>query len=227
MKKIQHFLKYFGRSIGVLGIYIALSILTGAMLDKYINSKNFWIANISGIISELIVLIVLFIIYHKKIIGDFKDFKKSFKKVMNIGFKNWLCGLIVMFASNITINLIVGNIASNEELNRSMLLKTPIYAITAMIIIAPIIEEIVFRLAPKKAFTKKMPYIIYSGLLFGGLHLLTSSSLIELLYIIPYSALGMAFAKSFYESDNIFASITTHMLHNTLAVAIAYLTLLG
>jgi len=146
---------------------------------------------------------------------------------MNIAFKNWVIGLIIMFISNIIINMIIGNIASNEELNRSLLLSTPIYAVTAMVLIAPLTEEIVFRLAPRKAFTKKWPYLIYSALLFGGLHLLSSKSLIELLYIIPYGALGLVFAKSFYETDNIFSSITVHMIHNTIAVIVAYISLLG
>ena len=54
-----------------------------------------------------------------------------------------------------------------------------------------------------------------------------STSLIEILYIIPYGALGFFFAKAFYETDNIFSSISVHMIHNTIAVLFAYLAMMG
>ena len=167
------------------------------------------------------------VIYRKKLLNDFHEFKKDFKKIMDISIKNWVLGLVIMLVSNIVISMIVGNIANNEEMNRALLMSTPIYAIAAMVIIAPITEEIIFRLSPRKAFKRKTPYLFYSGLFFGAMHLLSSTSLIEVLYIIPYGALGFMFAKAFYETDNIWASISAHMIHNTVAVAIAYMTMLG
>ena len=57
--------------------------------------------------------------------------------------------------------------------------------------------------------------MIVSGLLFGALHVITQiTSLYDYLYIIPYSALGIAFAITNYKTNNVFPSIFTHMIHN-------------
>lgn len=227
MEKAKNFFKEIGKSILILFLYMSLSIILSLIFNPLISSSNFFISNATPIIVELIVLLTLFLFYADKIIDDFKSFKKNFKSIMDTSIKNWLIGLVIMLVSNIVLSLIIGNIANNEELNRSLLLTTPIYAVIAMVFIAPITEEIIFRLAPRKAFNKKIPYLLYSAILFGGMHLLSSSSLIEILYIIPYGALGFAFAKNYYETENIFSSISVHMIHNTIAVIIAYTALMG
>lgn len=227
LDKATLFLKEISKSVLVFILYLALSILLSTAFNPQITSNNFFVANIFGILVELIIAGTFVFIYRKRLFSDLKEYKNDYKKIMDTAFKNWIIGLIIMIISNIIISSFVGNIANNEELNRTLLLKTPIYAVVAMIIIAPITEEILFRLSPRKAFTKKIPYLIYSAIFFGLMHILASSSIIEILYIIPYGALGFFFAKSFYETNNIFASITTHMIHNTIAVIVAYITMLG
>lgn len=227
MDKLYNFLKEIWKSFLVFMLYIGISIYLSLFFSKLTNSTNFFISNLSAIAVELIIMLTLLFIYRKKIFADIKEYKKDFKNIMNIAFKNWVIGLLIMFVSNIIISMIAGGIASNEEANRNLLLSMPIYAVTAMIFIAPITEELVFRLSPRKAFTKKYSYVIYSALLFGGMHLISSTSLIDLLYIIPYGALGFFFAKTLYETDNVISSISIHMIHNTIAVILAYITLLG
>lgn len=227
MEKVKNFFKEIGKSLLVFLLYLGLVLILSNAFKNLINSSNFWISNLIAILVELIVLIVLFLIYHKRIIADFKEYKNNIKNIMSTSLKNWIIGLILMLVSNVIISFITGNIANNEEMNRSLLVSTPLYAITAMILIAPLTEEIIFRLSPKKAFTKKIPYLIYSAIFFGSMHLLSSTSLIELLYVIPYGALGFFFAKSYYETNNIFSSISIHMIHNTVAVILAYMALLG
>jgi len=227
MEKAKNFFKEIGKSILVLFLYLTLSIILSSLFSNFVTSKNFWIANLSALTVELIMLTIFILIYRKKLINDFQDFKKDYKKILDTSIKNWLLGLVIMLVSNIIISMIVGDIANNEEMNRSLLMSTPIYAITAMVIIAPITEELIFRLSPRKAFNKKIPYLIYSGLFFGAMHLLSSTSWLEVLYVIPYGALGYFFAKAFYETDNIFSSISVHMIHNLVAVSVAYMTMLG
>ncbi|MBQ6686923.1 MAG: CPBP family intramembrane metalloprotease [Bacilli bacterium] len=227
MEKIKNFFKEIGKSLLVFLLYLGLVLILSNAFKNLIKSSNFWISNLIAILVELIVLFVLFLIYRKRIIVDFKEYKNNIKNIMSTSLKNWIIGLIVMLVSNVIISFITGNIANNEEMNRSLLVSTPLYAITAMVFIAPITEEIIFRLSPRKAFNKKMPYLIYSAIFFGAMHLLSSTSLIELLYVIPYGALGFFFAKSYYETNNIFSSISTHMIHNTVAVILAYMALLG
>ena len=68
-------------------------------------------------------------------------------------------------------------------------------------------------------FKNKYIYVLISGLVFGGMHVISSaSSMGDFLYIIPYSALGIAFALLYYDTDNIFTTISMHSLHNLLSI---------
>jgi len=227
LDKISNFFKEIGKSFIIFFLYLMMSVFLSSLFQNVVKNSNFWISNLSALLVEAIILFVLFIIYHKKIIDDFKSFKQDFKSIMNTSLKNWVVGLIIMIVSNFIISMIVGNIAGNEEANRNLLVSMPLYAVSAMIFIAPITEEIIFRLSPRKAFTKKIPYALYSAIFFASMHILASNTLIELLFAIPYGALGFAFAKTFYETDNICSSISIHMIHNSVAVALAYIGILG
>ena len=77
-------------------------------------------------------------------------------------------------------------------------------------------EEIVFRKCFKKAFPNKWIFIILSALVFGSLHVITTmTSPLELLYIIPYGALGASFAMMYQKTGTIYTSVAMHMFHNT------------
>ena len=56
--------------------------------------------------------------------------------------------------------------------------------------------------------------MITSGLLFGLVHVIGADNPLEYLLIIPYGALGMMFAKTINETDNVYSTILLHMLHN-------------
>ena len=88
-------------------------------------------------------------------------------------------------------------------------------------IYAPLTEEIAFRKSIKDACPNKELYIILSGLIFGGLHVITSlNNPLGFLYLIPYCSLGFVFAYLYQKTDNIFSTITAHSIHNTLALLI-------
>ena len=81
--------------------------------------------------------------------------------------------------------------------------------------IAPFNEEIVFRKTLKDVFKNKWVFAFLSFLLFGGAHVIgEATTLIDYLYIIPYGALGGAFALAYHDTDTIFTSLTLHMVHN-------------
>ena len=177
---------------------------------------------------EILVFATLFIIHRKTIIADFKKIKNDLRKNLNIGFKYYFIGFMVMAASNILLGILFGGIAENEEVNRQIIKVFPVYSILAMIILGPMIEELIFRLGFRKAFNKWLPYAIFTALFFGGLHVYTAyqgmniheilKNWHEMLYIVPYGALGFAFAKTYFETDNIWTSIIIHTLHNAFTI---------
>ena len=67
----------------------------------------------------------------------------------------------------------------------------------------------------------KWLFVIISALIFGYLHVSGSETLYEFIYIIPYGALGGAFAYLLHETDNIYVPIMMHAIHNGLLTIIS------
>lgn len=219
MTKVKAFLK----GLFFILLYFLLTILIYSTFYKDIyNENNLVLANISTIFADLLILFIFIIIFRKKLIPDFHKFKKNYKSLINNNFKYWLIGLFLMIFTNLIISIIIGDMPTNEELNRNILLSMPISSIISMVITAPIIEELITRKAFKDAINNQYFYILFSGFIFGSLHLLVAENLLEMLYVIPYAVLGCAFAKIYYETDNLWTNIFFHSLHNLIAILIIF-----
>ena len=69
-----------------------------------------------------------------------------------------------------------------------------------------------------------------TGIIFGSIHIVTSLSLknpLNILLLIPYSAMGVALGYAYKETDNIFSSLTMHMLHNLFSIIIIIISIKG
>ncbi len=214
-EKFIAFLKGFGTIL----LYILTASIGSLLFGDFYESSNKIIATFAQLGTYTLLLLVLTITYHKRLINDFKNYKKDY---FNKALKDWLCGLALMIISNFIISDIVGNIPTNEALNRSLLLKYPISNIISMVFIGPIIEEITFRASFKNAFNKWYTFSLFTAIIFGLAHI-AKFNLLEFLYVIPYGALGFFFAKAFYETDNIYSSFLIHMLHNAMCIIIIFI----
>lgn len=174
---------------------------------------------------NLSLMIMLFIFYSKSIKENLKDLKLNFKSYIKDNFKYYVIGLLIMIISNIIISFFVEGNSTNETLIREYINIMPIYMIFSSCIYAPFTEEMVFRKSLRNCFNNKVLYILLSGLIFGSMHLLSASNLVELVFLIPYSSLGCVFAYMYYKTNNIFVPMTFHMVHNTIIV-INYLLML-
>lgn len=174
---------------------------------------------------NLSLMIMLFIFYSKSIKENLKDLKLNFKSYIKDSFKYYVIGLLIMIISNIIISFFVEGNSTNETLIREYINIMPIYMIFSSCIYAPFTEEMVFRKSLRNCFNNKVLYILLSGLIFGSMHLLSASNLVELVFLIPYSSLGCVFAYMYYKTNNIFVPMTFHMVHNTIIV-INYLLML-
>lgn len=215
MDKMKNILIWFG----VVLFYLLGQLVAPGILDLF-DISNTYITNIALLLSDIFIVIVLIYFYKEDFIKGHDDLNKTYKDKIGSTIKIWLIGLVIMIISNNIINLFTASgIANNESLNRVVLDELTIYAIPTMVIFGPICEEIIFRLSLKKIFKNKYLYIILSGLLFGGAHVLGTSG-IELLYIIPYGALGSAFAYIYVKNKNILCPILAHMLHNLICIVL-------
>lgn len=173
-------------------------------------------------LSELLLMIILFIIYRKTIIEDFKKFKKDINGNLELAFRYWTIGFSIMLISNLFISLILGKtISGNEEIVRNYIDSSPLLMAISTVIFAPINEELTFRKSLRDALKNKWVYALTSGIIFGGLHVISYINVpSDLIYLLPYSSLGIAFALLYYKTNNIFSSISTHTMHNLLSIII-------
>lgn len=214
IKKIPKLLIVFS-----LFFFSSLWQLIGLKIFNYdVNNLTDFNTIVLTTFSEVITLIILIIIYRKELKNDFKSLKNNFNKNMDITVKSWLIGLLIMFVSNIIIGLFVSKATAGNEENVQTLIKASNYlSIFTFGIVGPIVEELVFRKSFREVFKKGWLFILVSGLVFGGLHVVLSlTSLWDLFYLIPYCSLGIAFGYIYVKTDNIYYSMFIHIFHNVL-----------
>ena len=171
-------------------------------------------------IINLLFLLLMIFAYLKTLKKDFKIFFSNFFNNLEISIKYWLIGFIIMIISNLLILIITdGTVAGNEEQVRSLIDISPLFMLFSVSIYAPFTEELLFRKGFRDIIKNKWLYIIVSGFVFGSLHVIGNvSSYTDLLYLIPYCSLGIAFAYTYYKTNNIFSTICMHSIHNTMAI---------
>lgn len=176
--------------------------------------------------SSIILFLILFFIYRKDLKNDFKKFRKNRYEYMDTGLKYWGLGLLIMFVSNFILTfLLKGGGANNEQAVQSMIKTLPWLMLIDAGFIAPFNEELIFRKSLRDVFKNKWLFVFISFLLFGGAHVISSAkTIIDYLYLIPYGVLGGAFALAYYDTDNIFTSISLHMIHNTILIILSIVT---
>ncbi len=211
-------LKNIAKFIGIFFLYFIsdLIYLIPLMIFKVdLNSLSTTIQMILMISADLFVSIILFIIYRKYLIEKWHDFKKSFNEYFEIGLKYWLMGLFFMFITNsLLATFSPVKEAINENAVQNLIKTSPILAMMLTTIFAPINEEIIFRKTIQDCFKNKWVFIVISGLIFGYLHVTSSETLFDFLYIIPYGSLGAFFAYILSKTNNIYTTILMHMIHN-------------
>lgn len=174
---------------------------------------------------EFIPVLFMIIIYRKDLKLEFKIFKENFIKNIDKYIRLWIFALFLMSISNMLITYITGsNISNNEEVVRSMADMLPIYSIITSSIFAPIVEELAYRKTIGNIFINKKLAIVMSGLVFGLAHVIgTYSTILDLLYIIPYGLFGAVFMYIYLDSKNIYTTITIHAFHNALLLIMYFI----
>jgi len=162
-----------------------------------------------------IQLISLVIPMANELKRDFVVFKNNFKLYLSKILPRFGIIIIAYFISNLTLMLFIQNLPSNQAILNSW----PIYITAPLaIIIAPLIEELMFRGFIKKFIKNNVLFVILSALIFGGLHVISADSMQQVLFIIPYSILGFAFSLNYVKTKNIVSNIFLHSAWNSIAV---------
>ena len=153
-------------------------------------------------------------------------FKQDFQKISSWGnfFKQMGLGLLCTFGAALVGNTIVMLLGTdvtslNQELVEAALAAMPVIMIITIVLFAPVVEEVIFRLVLMNLFNWKPIYnLIFSSLIFGLIHVLVGG----LIHIIPYFLMGLVFGYFYLKNNNIWHITVLHILHNGLTVVLVF-----
>ena len=185
-----------------------------------LDTKNLSMLNKTYLLvfSSVCTLFIITVIYRKIIISDIKSFKNTSKNELfkNILFclKYWALNLLIMYVFVYIISLFGINDSMNNSNVKEYIKANPLLMGINVVLFSALIEEIIFRLSFKTVFKDKISFILISGIVFGGLHVLSINNLIYLIYLIPYCCSGIILGYIYYETNNICYSYLVHSVHN-------------
>ena len=219
--------------LGILALTLyfflsSIETLPFEMAGIDINYIPSWLKITYQFIFEIMMIGIMLLIFNKKIERDFKDILINHSNYYSKCVKYWFIGFLIMITSNAFIIFVLGKgIAGNEEAIRELFNINPIYIYLSAVMFAPIVEELVFRQGIRNIFGRNILFVLVSGIVFGALHMIGSyETTLDLLYLIPYSSLGIAFAYMLYKTDNIFVSMGFHFMHNGILIGLQFIVLL-
>lgn len=228
MKEKKKNIKKILINILIFGAYISFTyifeLLTLIFKIDFTNLK-FIYKVIFIYLLEMIPLVFMVFVFRKDLKEKFKSFKENIMDYADKYIRWWMVGIVLMAISNLVITFITSStISNNEEVIRDVTKILPIYSIFSVCICAPFVEELAYRKTIKNIFNKKWLCIIASGIIFGSVHVIgTYETLSDILYIIPYGIIGSIFMYIYYDSDNIWATISLHFMHNTILLLLQFI----
>lgn len=221
-------------------IFLPLYFIVGRYLLSYVFALMLHLAHISvplnlvnawyNLFYDVILLVVGSICFRHYIKESFNQVKGRWLQIiiwsLTIGF-----GLLYLV--NILTNALVLGIDPNAtSTNQNMVVMmshlAPFPMIVSSVILAPILEELVFRVAIFQSLYEKNKYLAYlcSGLAFGFVHImngLLGGDLIQLLFLLPYGLLGMMFCFFYEKKKSIFVPMLVHGANNLLSMLVIFL----
>ena len=227
-KDIKYLLKLLLCFILFFNLNYLVALLFNLVGINY-NTFNYKDYTYFNVLIELILFVVVMLLYNKEFKKDYKIFKLNVKDnirkiisyfalfiALKIG--TALVSSILSFALNFTLGE-----SENQEAVMKLVSAEPLLMIINTCILAPFVEEGIFRLSIRKVFNNKYLFILVSGLFFGMMHIFptdlpTSQALI---YSITYVTMGFYLAYIYTETENIWFVIFIHALNNLLSMIIS------
>ena len=201
-----------------IGIAILLFIINAIFLAlAQIITSNVAIAYL---ISYTLMIVLLIKLYQKDLKNDFKNLTKDFKKNKKELILVPLILIIIVYLLNALFFKICGIEAGNQLLAESELKESIFLMCLHTIIIAPIAEELIFKLPFKDNKKKPLYNALAITILFTLIHIFPESNPLAYLYLIAYFVLGVTFTYPFYKTNNVLLSIIVHIINNLINVMI-------
>lgn len=216
--------KYVFKGVATIFIYFFFSIfqtLPFSILHINFSDLPSYIKIIYNLAIELLMISLIFAIFDKEFKKAWQDLKKNHLTYFNKYLKYYIASVIIMISANIVINILGGGLSTNETTIRNEFNFYPVYTFISAVILAPLLEESVFRLGFRAIIKNDFLFITISSLVFGGLHLIgTPINELFPLYLLSYCSCGIAFAYMLKKTNNILVSMGFHFMHNGLILSL-------
>ena len=225
---MKTFFKNLGLFVLIFFVWILIAPISIALPLAIINNYievSIQAQRIFLMLGELITIFFIFILYKEEILKELKKFKENILYYIETYFPYWIIMLVIMTVVANIVEIFVKDGPANQNLIEEAIKQTPILIGISVMTLAPLTEELIFRLSLRKVFKNDIIYILMSGLIFGFIHIIAGENIInELPYLLTYSIPGFVFAYSYIKSKNIMVPIFLHFIHNTFATVIIFLT---
>ncbi len=226
----EAYIKNAGIALIAFLIYFGISIFEEPFLTLFgldVDTLNSGVKIFYMVMCNVLLLTSIMLLFHKKLEQDFKDLKEHHKEYYGEYLKYWLIALAIMMLSNMILSSIAnGQLPNNEKTIRDAFGINPFYVYFSAVFIAPVVEELLFRQGIRNLIPNKILFILVSGIVFGGMHVVLSmNSTFDLFYLIPYCTPGIVFAYMLAKTDNIFVSMGFHFMHNGILMALQFVLL--
>ena len=182
---------------------------------------------------ELVYACIVYLLYRKYIRNDYKEFKNGKSKYVETFLKYLALFFAVKIASAFVTSFIgfIFGMDLTESENQTAIVElaksAPIMMLISTVVLAPIVEEGIFRLSLRKIIDNKKVFIIISGLIFGFMHIFPTElpMSIALTYSITYVTMGIFLAYSYADTDNIWIPFLLHAANNLFSmIAVLFLS---
>lgn len=219
----------------ILPIYVYCGSLIVSALLKFLMIHFSWpvdyaAANVYlNLIMDLGLLIIVGLILKDDISQQIKDYPKQLSSNL---FQGLLVGPLSIYALSILgglITLLLGGTSSsqNQALINVLIQSKPFVMIITTVIIAPILEELVFRgivFSWLYEYNRFFAHIA-TAFVFAFVHImiaLFSGNMSEWIQIFSYFFMALPLSYLYEKTNNIFVPISTHMTSNLLSVIVLF-----
>lgn len=162
-------------------------------------------------------------------------FKSMFKKIKASTFFQGLKYAFFAYLAVVLMNFIditlfgQSMVNANQQAVNDILNLSPFVGCLLTVVVAPIVEELIFRYYIFKGIERRRPILAFvvTSLSFAAIHLIASIGtpfFIQDLRTMPaYAAAGVVFCYAYYKTKDIRINILGHMLYNGLATILVLL----
>ena len=209
------------------GFYLVMSNIGMMFLMTafyiFINPEYFEFIYVFQFIIDIITMISIVTFSRRSI-------KDGFKKGINSDFfLNTLKFYAIFWITNIAVSLPIslmtgGEVSENQQAIEMMTGELPVYMFFSVVIFAPIVEELVFRVGVYGGMRKKFSVpvsVLVSALSFAMMHViisLLSGNFADLIFVVAYAVPGAILCLAYEKTDNILVPITVHWINNLIAI---------